>query len=79
MSTLHRVINRSGCERYPVPIFYTGNPGVEVRCIESCLKAGGQPSCDPITVEQHMSTMYARTYAPPEQGRQQAATIEQPG
>jgi isopenicillin N synthase-like dioxygenase len=65
VSTLHRVINRSGRERYSVPFFYTGNPSYEVRCIDSCLQPGEQPKYAPTTVEQHMKAMYARTYAAP--------------
>lgn len=61
-STLHRVINRSGRERYSIPFFYTGNPDHEVRCIESCLAPGEEPKLPPITVSRHLQDMYARTY-----------------
>lgn len=61
-STMHRVINRSGRERYSIPFFYTGNPDHEVRCIESCLAPGQTPSYPPITVAGHIQAMYAKTY-----------------
>lgn len=65
-STLHRVINRSGKERYSVPFFYSGNPHYLVQCIDSCLPPAEQPKYPPVTVEQHMKSMYAQTYPPHE-------------
>jgi len=62
-STLHRVVNISGRERYSVPFFYSGNPDHEVRCIPSCLGPGEAPKYPPVTVEQHILEMYRRTYA----------------
>jgi isopenicillin N synthase-like dioxygenase len=61
-STLHRVVNASGQERYSVPFFYTGNYGYNVECIPTCLAPGEQPKYPPITVEDHMRAMYKRTY-----------------
>jgi len=62
-STLHRVLNISGTERYSVPFFYSGNPDHEVVCLPSCLKPGEQPHYPPTTVEAHLMDMYRRTYA----------------
>ena len=62
-STLHRVINRSGRERYSVPFFYPGNPDFEVACIPTCLAPGEAPKYAPIRVEDHLQEMYRRTYA----------------
>lgn len=61
-STLHRVVNTSGAERYSVPFFYTGTPGHEVRCLPVCLQEGEQPKYPPTTVEDHIQEMYRRTY-----------------
>jgi isopenicillin N synthase-like dioxygenase len=61
-STLHRVVNSSGKERYSVPFFYTGNYAHKVECIPTCLSPGEQPKYAPITVEEHMREMYRRTY-----------------
>lgn len=61
-STLHRVVNTSGQERYSVPFFYTGNYAHEVACIPTCLAPGEQPKYPPTTVENHMRAMYQRTY-----------------
>jgi len=62
-STLHRVVNATGRERYSVPFFYSGNPGYEVSCIPTCLDEGESPRHAPITVAGHIKEMYARTYA----------------
>ncbi|WP_315836315.1 isopenicillin N synthase family dioxygenase [Bradyrhizobium prioriisuperbiae] len=61
-STLHRVVNASGQQRYSVPFFYTGNYAHKVECIPTCLAPGEQPKYPPITVEEHMRAMYRRTY-----------------
>ncbi len=61
-STRHRVINRSGRERYAVPFFYSGNPDYEVACIKTCLAPGEQPTYPTVTVEDHLKAMYARSY-----------------
>jgi isopenicillin N synthase-like dioxygenase len=62
-STLHRVINVSGRERYSIPFFYTGNFDHLVECIPTCLAPGEAPKYPPITVEAHLRDMYRRTYA----------------
>ena len=62
-STLHRVVNASGRERYSVPFFYVGNPDYEVRCIPTCLAPGETPKYPDITVEDHLRSMYRKTYA----------------
>ncbi len=62
-STLHRVVNASGRERYSVPFFYSGNPDHEVVCLPSCLAPGETPAYAPTTVEGHLQEMYRRTYA----------------
>lgn len=61
-STLHRVINRSGRERYSVPFFLTGAPDHEVACLPTCRGDGETPRWPPITVEQHLAACYRRTY-----------------
>jgi isopenicillin N synthase-like dioxygenase len=61
-STVHRVVNASGKERYSVPFFYTGNYGFKVECIPTCLAPGEAPKYPPVTVEEHMREMYKRTY-----------------
>ena len=61
-STLHRVINISGRERYSIPFFFSGNPTHEVVALDVCLGDGDTPKYQPTTVEAHMREMYDRTY-----------------
>jgi len=61
-STLHRVINRSGQERYSVPFFYTGRADHDVTCLPCCLGPGETPKYQPTTALGHLQEMYHRTY-----------------
>ena len=61
-STVHRVVNASGRERYSVPFFFTGNYAHTVECIPTCLGPGDTPKYPPTTVEAHMREMYRQTY-----------------
>ena len=61
-STLHRVINRSGRERYSVPFFFTGRPDHEVVCLPTCLAAGETPKYPPTTTLEHLKMMYDLSY-----------------
>ena len=62
-STLHRVINRSGRERYSVPFFFSGNADHVVSCLPGCTAPGEQPKYKANTVAGHMAEMYGRSYA----------------
>jgi isopenicillin N synthase-like dioxygenase len=61
-STLHRVVNSSGRERYSVPFFFVGNPDHAVSCLPTCLSPGETAKYPPTTVEAHLREMYRRTY-----------------
>jgi len=61
-STLHRVVNFSGRERYSIPFFYSGRLSHEVAALPGCLGEDETPKYPPTTVEAHMREMYARTY-----------------
>jgi isopenicillin N synthase-like dioxygenase len=61
-STVHRVINTSGHERYSVPFFFHGNYAHRVECIPTCLAPGETPKYPPTTVEAHLREMFRRTY-----------------
>jgi isopenicillin N synthase-like dioxygenase len=61
-STVHRVVNTSGRERYSVPFFFSGNFAHKVECIPTCLAAGETAKYPPTTVEAHMREMYRKTY-----------------
>jgi isopenicillin N synthase-like dioxygenase len=61
-STVHRVVNASGRERYSVPFFFSGNFAHKVECIPTCLPPGQSAKYPPTTVEGHMRAMYRKTY-----------------
>lgn len=56
-SSLHRVINRGGKDRYSVPFFFDGN----VDCVLKPLD-GSDMGREPPTVEQHMREIFQTTY-----------------
>ena len=62
-SSLHRVINRSGRDRTSIPFFFEGNPDHEVACLPTCTTDATPPRYPPITVSDHLTDMYRRTYA----------------
>lgn len=62
-STLHRVVNLSGNERYSVPYFYSGNVEQRIECIPECLMPGESPKYPVITVQEHYQNMFRKTYA----------------
>jgi isopenicillin N synthase-like dioxygenase len=62
-STVRRVVNASGQERYSIPFFFVGNPDHEVACLSNCVTPGETPKYPPTTVEGHLQEMYRRTYA----------------
>ncbi len=61
-STLHRVINHSGRERYSVPFFFTGRPDHEVACLPTCLAPGESAKYAPTTTLGHLEKMFALSY-----------------
>ncbi|KAF7563744.1 hypothetical protein G7046_g394 [Stylonectria norvegica] len=61
-SNIHRVINKSGKERYSIPVFISGNPDYIVECISTCKGPGDSAKFPPITVEEAVSSSYAESY-----------------
>jgi isopenicillin N synthase-like dioxygenase len=61
-STPHRVINRSGRERYSIPFFFDPNYYALVECIPTCCSADHPPQYPPITAGEHIMEMYRKTY-----------------
>lgn len=58
-SALHRVINKSGGDRYSVPFFFDGNVEVKLRPLDGSEPVGGKV----VTVEEHMLERLGASYA----------------
>jgi isopenicillin N synthase-like dioxygenase len=61
-STLHRVVNISGRERYSIPFFFSGNIDYVVSCLPTCTSPENPPKYPPLTIEQHFIECFSRTY-----------------
>lgn len=62
-STVHRVINKSGRDRYSVPFFFDGRSDHLVSCIPTCQQVGEPRQFADVTVRGHLEEMVRRTYA----------------
>ena len=62
ISNLHRVINKSGRERYSIPFFLSGNPDFLVECLPNYISGMNSPKYPPVTVEKWIAGRYADTY-----------------
>jgi isopenicillin N synthase-like dioxygenase len=62
-STVHRVINRSGRERYSVAFFFDGRGDYISQCIRTCLQPGETPKYAPLSVNEHLAEMFRITRA----------------
>ena len=61
-STMHRVVNTSGRERYSMPYFFTGNPDYVVKCLPGCADEDHPVRYRPTIVVAHLEACYRRTY-----------------
>ena len=59
-STIHRVVNRSGRERYSVSSS-DGRGDYVSQCISTCLKEGELPKYAPLSVNEHLAEMFRST------------------
>lgn len=62
-STLHRVVNPRGAERYSTPFFFEPNFDTQVEALPSCCGPDSPPKYPPTTSGQHLLEKYAQTHA----------------
>ena len=73
LATPHRVINRSGQERYAIPFFMDCSYDWRMECVPTCQGPGNPPKYDPITYPDYMTWFRNRNYAAAVQGTEPAA------
>jgi len=61
-STVHRVINTSGRERYSMPFFFDPDFDADVSCLETCRSSDRPPRFPPTTGGQHLLDMIEATF-----------------
>lgn len=61
-SSLHRVINKSGTDRYSVPYFFDGNIDCVLRPLDGSTPEWEMKGGVPLTVEGHMRERFSSTY-----------------
>ncbi|KXT06708.1 hypothetical protein AC578_8519 [Pseudocercospora eumusae] len=62
ISNLHRVINKSGKERYSVPFFFSGHPDFVIDCLPNCRGEGEGKKYEAITVMDCVGGSYRESY-----------------
>jgi isopenicillin N synthase-like dioxygenase len=65
VSNAHRVVNRSGRERFSVAYFGDPNADALVACLPSCLTSGEVPKYPPVTFADYLRSRYDATYTVP--------------
>ncbi|KAF7189190.1 2-oxoglutarate-Fe(II) type oxidoreductase hxnY [Pseudocercospora fuligena] len=74
ISNLHRVINKSGRERYSVPFFFSGHPDYVIDCLPNCRKEGEKKKYEPITVMDCVGGSYRESYGKAKVFKEQQAS-----
>ncbi|KAJ3508597.1 hypothetical protein NLJ89_g5673 [Agrocybe chaxingu] len=62
-STLHRVINRSGAERYSIPLFFGTDYDVRLEPIPTCVTPGSPYKYEIMTAGEYVKSRLEATYA----------------
>ncbi|OTA82246.1 hypothetical protein M434DRAFT_379605 [Hypoxylon sp. CO27-5] len=74
-STVHRVVNRSGKDRYSVPFFFDGNTDVELAPFDGSEPAAVGADGKALTAEGHMLERYGTTYGRVDKGGRAAVAV----
>ena len=62
MSTEHRVINRSGRDRYSIPLFIHPNSEFVVECLPTCADARNPPKEPPISSGDYLAWYMSQNF-----------------
>lgn len=62
-STMHRVVNTTGRERYSIPFFFEPNFTAKVECLFCCVSDERPAAYSPTTAGEHLLAKYAQTHA----------------
>ena len=63
VSTPHRVLNKSGRERYSIPVFYDPDYDTMVACLPNCASVASPPRHSPIVAGDYINARYDASYA----------------
>lgn len=64
LATPHRVVNRTGEERYALPFFFDCWADYEMSCLPTCTGPDNPPKYDPITYVEYMTWFRKMNYGP---------------
>lgn len=62
-STLHRVVNTTGKERFSCAFFFEPNFSTRVECLPCCVTEDRSAAYPPTTAGEHLLAIYAQTHA----------------